>query len=123
VAWGDPAAALAIVVAFSFVAAGAALLVGAVARNASQAGAIGPALGMGLGLIGILLLWRSVGTFDMSETFRAAQAGEIDQAELLGKRLRVYAERLNHKLGLAWADAGDALVTVKQFGYKLVDPQ
>jgi ABC-2 type transport system permease protein len=52
VEWGDPVAALAIVVAFSFVAAGAALLVGAVARNASQAGAIGPALGMGLGLLG-----------------------------------------------------------------------
>ena len=33
-------------------------------------------------LIGILLLWRSVGTFDMSETFRAAGAGEIDQAYL-----------------------------------------
>src|SRR3990170_3694426 len=33
-------------------------------------------------LIGILLLWRSVGTFDMSETFRAAKAGEIDQAYL-----------------------------------------
>jgi NADH-quinone oxidoreductase subunit L len=33
-------------------------------------------------LIGIILLWRSVGTFDMSETFRAAQAGEIDQAYL-----------------------------------------
>ena len=28
-------------------------------------------------LIGVLLLWRSVGTFDMSETFRAAGAGEI----------------------------------------------
>jgi NADH-quinone oxidoreductase subunit L len=28
-------------------------------------------------LIGIILLWRSVGTFDMSETFRAAAAGEI----------------------------------------------
>ena len=28
-------------------------------------------------LIGILLLWRSVGTFDMSEIFRAAGAGEI----------------------------------------------
>jgi NADH-quinone oxidoreductase subunit L len=28
-------------------------------------------------LIGILLLWRSVGTFDISETFRAAGAGEI----------------------------------------------
>ena len=52
VEWGDPVAAIAIVVAFSFVAAGAALLVGAVARNASQAGAIGPALGMGLGLLG-----------------------------------------------------------------------
>ena len=52
VEWGDPAAAIAIVVAFSLVAAGAALLVGASARNASQAGAIGPALGMGLGLLG-----------------------------------------------------------------------
>ena len=28
-------------------------------------------------LIGIILLWRSVGTFDITETFRAAQAGEI----------------------------------------------
>jgi len=28
-------------------------------------------------LIGVLLLWRSVGTFDMSETFRAATAGEV----------------------------------------------
>jgi len=52
VEWGDPVAAVAIVVAFSFVAAGAALLVGAAARNASQAGAIGPALGMGFGLLG-----------------------------------------------------------------------
>jgi ABC-2 type transport system permease protein len=52
VEWGDPAGAIAIVVTFSFVAAGAAMLVGAVARNASQAGAIGPALGMGLGLLG-----------------------------------------------------------------------
>ncbi len=30
-------------------------------------------------LIGILLLWRSVGTFDMSEIFAAARAGEIAQ--------------------------------------------
>jgi ABC-2 type transport system permease protein len=52
VEWGDPAGAIAIVVAYSFVAAGAALLIGAVARNASQAGALGPALGMGLGLLG-----------------------------------------------------------------------
>jgi len=52
VEWGDPAAALAIVVTFSFVAAGAAMLIGTLARNASQAGAIGPALGMGFGLLG-----------------------------------------------------------------------
>jgi NADH-quinone oxidoreductase subunit L len=30
-------------------------------------------------LIGIILLWRSVGTFDMSEIFAAARAGEIAQ--------------------------------------------
>ena len=64
VEWGDPAAALAIVVAFSFVAAGAAMLVGSVARNASQAGAIGPALGMGFGLLG--------GTMVPSEVFPEA---------------------------------------------------
>ncbi|HEX9550600.1 MAG TPA: ABC transporter permease [Candidatus Limnocylindrales bacterium] len=52
VEWGDPAGAAAIVVVFSFVAAGAAMLVGALARNESQAGAIGPALGMGFGLLG-----------------------------------------------------------------------
>jgi ABC-2 type transport system permease protein len=52
VEWGDPAAALAIVGVFSLVAAGAALLIGTLARNASQAGAIGPALGMGFGLLG-----------------------------------------------------------------------
>ena len=41
-------------------------------------------------LIGILLLWRSVGTFDMSETFRAAQAGEIDQAYLTVSVLLIF---------------------------------
>jgi DNA-binding CsgD family transcriptional regulator len=41
-------------------------------------------------------------------------AGEIDQAELVGRRLRGYAEKLNHKLGLAWADAGDAMVRWKR---------
>ncbi len=52
VEWGDPAAATAIIVVFAFVSAGAALLIGVLARNASQAGAIGPALGLILGLIG-----------------------------------------------------------------------
>jgi ABC-2 type transport system permease protein len=50
--WGDPVATAAIVITFSFVAGGAAMLVGALARNASQAGALGPALGLLLGLIG-----------------------------------------------------------------------
>jgi ABC-2 type transport system permease protein len=52
VEWANPVATAAIVVVFSFVAGGAALLIGAIAANASQAGAIGPALGMMLGLLG-----------------------------------------------------------------------
>jgi len=50
--WVDPAATVAIVAIFSFVGAGAAMLVGSVAANASQAGALGPALGLVFGLIG-----------------------------------------------------------------------
>ncbi|MEW5992408.1 MAG: ABC transporter permease [Chloroflexota bacterium] len=50
--WGNPAGTAAIVIVFAFVSAGAALLVGAVSTNPSQAGALGPALGMGLGLLG-----------------------------------------------------------------------
>ena len=52
VSWPNPVATAAIIVVFSFVAGGAALLIGAIAANASQAGAIGPALGMLLGLLG-----------------------------------------------------------------------
>jgi ABC-2 type transport system permease protein len=52
VAWADPVATTAIVVVFAFVSAGAAMLIGMLARNASQAGALGPALGLGLGLLG-----------------------------------------------------------------------
>jgi ABC-2 type transport system permease protein len=52
VEWANPVATAAIVVVFSFVAGGAALLIGAIAASASQAGAIGPALGMLLGLLG-----------------------------------------------------------------------
>lgn len=52
VTWGDPAATIAIIVVFSFVGAGAALLVGSIASNASQAGALGPALGLLLALLG-----------------------------------------------------------------------
>jgi ABC-2 type transport system permease protein len=51
VSWANPAATAATIVVFSFVAGGAALLIGAIAANASQAGAIGPALGMLLGLL------------------------------------------------------------------------
>jgi ABC-2 type transport system permease protein len=50
--WGDLVATTAIAGVFAFVCAGAAMLIGVVARNASQAGALGPALGMGLGLLG-----------------------------------------------------------------------
>jgi ABC-2 type transport system permease protein len=50
--WVDPAATVAIVVIFSFVGAGAAMLVGSIASNPSQAGALGPALGLVFGLVG-----------------------------------------------------------------------
>ncbi len=50
--WVDPAATTAIVVAFAFVSGGAAMLIGVAARNPSQAGALGPALGMMFGLLG-----------------------------------------------------------------------
>jgi len=41
-------------------------------------------------------------------------AGDIDRAEEVGARLRKYSERLDHKIGLAWADATDALVRWKR---------
>jgi ABC-2 type transport system permease protein len=52
VAWGDPLGAAAIVVAFSLVGAGAAMLVGAVASNAEQASALGVVGGLVLGAMG-----------------------------------------------------------------------
>ena len=52
VRWGDPVGLTAVVLAFALVAGGAAMVVGSVASNPSQAGAIGPALAMLLGLVG-----------------------------------------------------------------------
>ena len=59
--WADPLATAAIIITFAFVSAGAAMLIGSLARNASQAGALGPALGLTLGLLG--------GTMVPSEVF------------------------------------------------------
>ena len=50
--WADPAATTAIVVVFAFVSAGAALLIGTLVRNGSQAGAIAPAIGLTVALLG-----------------------------------------------------------------------
>jgi ABC-2 type transport system permease protein len=52
VSWGDPLAASAVVLVFAFVSGGAAMIVGSIASNPSQAGALGPALGMVFGLFG-----------------------------------------------------------------------
>jgi DNA-binding CsgD family transcriptional regulator/tetratricopeptide (TPR) repeat protein len=41
-------------------------------------------------------------------------AGEIDEAERVGRTLRGHATANNHKLGLAWADACDAMVRWKR---------
>jgi ABC-2 type transport system permease protein len=52
VQWGDPLSLAAVIGVFSLVAGGAAMVIGAVASNPSQAGALGPALGLLLGLLG-----------------------------------------------------------------------
>jgi ABC-2 type transport system permease protein len=50
--WGDPPAALLLVVLFSLVGTGVAMLFGAVLRNAEQATSIGPPVGIALGMLG-----------------------------------------------------------------------
>jgi ABC-2 type transport system permease protein len=50
--WGDPLAAMALVLTWSTVGASAGLLAGTVLRTAEQAGAIGPIVGIALGMLG-----------------------------------------------------------------------
>jgi ABC-2 type transport system permease protein len=50
--WGDPPAALVLVVTFALVATGVGMLLGAVLRNAEQATSIGPPVGIALGMLG-----------------------------------------------------------------------
>lgn len=52
VAWGDPLGAAALVIAFSLVSAGVAMLIGAVANNAEQASSVGVFAGLGIGALG-----------------------------------------------------------------------
>jgi ABC-2 type transport system permease protein len=52
VSWGDPVGAAAILTAFSLVAAGVGMLMGAVFKNEQQAGGVGVLLGIGLAAIG-----------------------------------------------------------------------
>ena len=50
--WGDPVAAAVLVTVWATVATGAGMLAGAVFRTPEQVHAIGPALGIGLGMLG-----------------------------------------------------------------------
>lgn len=52
VAWGDPLAAGALIAVWALVGTGAGLLAGAVFRTPEQVHAIGPALGIGMGMLG-----------------------------------------------------------------------
>jgi ABC-2 type transport system permease protein len=52
VAWGDPVAVGTVILVYALVAGGASMIVGSVASTPSQAGAIGPAIGMLLALLG-----------------------------------------------------------------------
>jgi ABC-2 type transport system permease protein len=54
--WGDPLGALAIVVVFSAVGAGAAMLLGTLFRNAEQAGGVGVIVGLGMAALGGAML-------------------------------------------------------------------
>lgn len=54
--WGDPLSALAIVVVFSAVGAGAAMLLGTLFRNAEQAGGVGVIVGLGMAALGGAML-------------------------------------------------------------------
>jgi linearmycin/streptolysin S transport system permease protein len=50
--WGDPPAALLLVVTFALVGTGVGMLLGSVLRNAEQATSIGPPIGIALGMLG-----------------------------------------------------------------------
>jgi ABC-2 type transport system permease protein len=50
--WGDPVAALVLVVVFALVGTGVGMLLGSVLRNAEQATSIGPPVGIALGMLG-----------------------------------------------------------------------
>ena len=50
--WGDPTAALVLVVTFALVGTGVGMLLGSVLRNAEQATSIGPPVGIALGMLG-----------------------------------------------------------------------
>jgi ABC-2 type transport system permease protein len=54
--WGDPLGAAAVLILFSAVGAGAAMLVGTLFRNAEQAGGVGVMLGLGLAALGGCML-------------------------------------------------------------------
>jgi len=41
-------------------------------------------------------------------------AGHIDRAEQVGRRMRVHAEKIDHRIGVAWSDACEALVQWKR---------
>lgn len=52
VSWGDPLGAIAVLLLFSLVASGTAMLMGSILRSEEQAGGIGVVLGIGLGALG-----------------------------------------------------------------------
>ena len=97
--WADPAATTAIVVVFAFVSAGAALLIGTLVRNASQAGAIAPAIGLIVALLGGTMVPPEVFP-EMFELARTLLDGSLvvepdaasDAVRLLASRAHVVAE-------------------------------
>jgi ABC-2 type transport system permease protein len=95
VAWGDPVATAAVLVAFALVATGAAMVVGTLASNAEQASALGVGIAMLLALLGgamvpsevfpevmRTLAWATPHAWAI-DAFRAMRTGTIGIADIL----------------------------------------
>ncbi len=79
VSWGNPLAAVVLILAWSVVGAGAGMLSGTLFRTPEQAGAIGPAAGIALGMLGGCMWPLSIVSSTMRQVGHATpQAWAVD---------------------------------------------
>ena len=110
VSWGDPLGAGVLVVLWALVGAGAGVLAGSLFRTPEQAGAIGPAIGIALGMLGGCMWPLSI----VSSTMRAVghatpQAWAVDAWTMLISR-HAHLGAVAPKLGVLVAFAAGLLL-------------